>query len=55
LVSSYAKAASKALHFVSSRQLFNLVKPGIPATALRIPGFHPSIPGFIFLDFDLKL
>jgi hypothetical protein len=34
-------------------QLFNLVKPGIPATALRFPGFHPSIPGSIFLDFDL--
>ena len=55
MVSSFAEVASKALHFVSSRQLFNLVEPGIPTTALRIPGFHPSIPGFIFLDFDLKL
>jgi hypothetical protein len=40
---------------IPNSQSFNLVEPGIPTTALRIPGFHPSIPGFIFLDFDLKL
>lgn len=50
-----AKVALIALHFVGSKLLFDLVMPSKPAIALRIPDFHPSIPKFIFHEFDLQL